>query len=641
VAKARINSKKGENQKRDFGFNRLVQYHFLFVFIGLSLFYHYIFFAKLYYNQFQTLFLLDRCFLYEFLRYPGGISEWVSLFTFQFLYYKWLGALILAACMVLIYIALYLICKKYVAVRAAVLWASLPVILLFGLQIQYNFPFYIVSKTLFLLALFMLFISIQRWIKTAAFLLTPVIYYILGGSFFILFVLLSFLHNLLLVRKSVKYIYIGLYVTTLLLLPYLAARYFFLITLNDAYFYMVPYYYYFDPISFESSPLFYIFNFTLFLVIAATYVYHRFWPGKIDRIIKPKSSFALHFLQIVMLCLVFLLFFVSYKWCFDTETRTKLKIEALADQNNWPEIFQEASNIREYDRLVNFTVNRAFYHTGCLLDRLFAFNQKLGVDGLFLSRFIASQIALSTSDLYFDLGHINAAQVFAYEALTKFPYHPRIYQRLVQTNIIQGNYAAAKKFITLLKESVIYRKWAQTYNAFIADTSLIAGNPMLQTKRSFTPDYDFFINAKYPRFDYRYLVQANSRNKMAVDYLFAFYLLEGNINRIHENLDILRAAGYRKLPLHIEEALLVYGMLNNVDLKAMIETYDINPDNVSRFFDFNKLLMQHRDDKEKARASVAQKYHTSYWYYLRFVNPKVTGFKLKSKAKDVDMYYFF
>jgi hypothetical protein len=619
-----------------FTYNTL--YYFIFLFVTFSLFFHYVFEPKLYYHQFQTLFLCNRYFFYEFLAYPGGLSEWSALFLFQFFYFEWAGSLILAAGLVLIHLGLYLVSKKTVSSEVALLLSSLPVILLFGLQLHYNFSFFIITKILYVVSVFYVFTRLENRAKLIFSLLFPVFYYLLGGWFYLIFTLMVVIHDLLLRKGNSKYIYSASYVLIYLLMPYLAARYGFIITVNDAYLYMLPYAYYFEPISFEPSIWFYLFILMLVILTCGGRLYKNILPNKLDAVIQAVSPVYTILIQSsITILLLYLLFRIN----FDPMSKLKLKIDCYADQERWEDVIREASKIREYDRMVNFQVNRAFCHTGDLLYKLFSTHQKLGIDGLFLSKFVGSQIAISTSDLYFDLGHISASRVFSYEGLTKFKYHPKIYQRLVLTNIIQNNFAAAEKFINILKDSFIYQEWALDYEKYIKNPALIQEKPLVIDKRSLIPKEDFFINATAPYVDLNRLVLANKKNRMAVDYLFASFLLETSLTSLYNNLNLLKEAGYIKLPRLIEEAVLVYCLIKKIDPMPVIRTYAIDENTLKDFIDFNSILRQNRQDETKARQLVDAKYSSTYWYYLRYTHPKITGFILKSQVKDVDMYKFY
>ena len=107
---------------------------------------------------------------------------------------------------------------------------------------------------------------------------------------------------------------------------------------------------------------------------------------------------------------------------------------------------------------------------------------------------MSRNITIPASNLYFELGHINAARKYCYEALTSFPYDPRVYKILILINLIDGKYVAAEKFIKILKRSLLYHKWADHYEKYINDHALCETDPQLAEKRNYIPEFQFFIN---------------------------------------------------------------------------------------------------------------------------------------------------
>ena len=441
-------------------------------------------------------------------------------------------------------------------------------------------------------------------------------------------------------RKYTKYIFTGYYLLLYMLLPYLAARYWFIITIDDAYLYSIPYTYYFEPFLFEPSLLLYSVYLTLIAIIPVAYIIDLYLHAKVESLFQPIPFIYRYGVQTILI-LVF--FSLSYYLNFDETLKLKLKIEYYADQERWEEIIQESQLLEgtEIERENIFHVDRALCHLGSLLDNLFQYNQKYGVDGLFLTKFIGSQIAIQSSDLYFDLGHITASRVMAYEGFTKYKYHPKIIQRLAITNIIQGDIEAAKKFILLLKGSIIYKASAQEYENYIREPVKIRKGSLIYDKRLLAVTDDFFINNKLPRIDLQNLVETNNRNRTAIDYLFAYYLLEGNINAIYDNLHYLNDVGYTKVPLHVQEAVLMYGMRNKIEPKVLVQTCDIDENAFKDYIRFVLVLRENLNDDVKAQKILESQFGKTYWYYLRYLHPKITGLELKSRYKDVDMYKLY
>ncbi|MBN2000971.1 hypothetical protein JW935_25725, partial [candidate division KSB1 bacterium] len=378
--------------------------------------------------------------------------------------------------------------------------------------------------------------------------------------------------------------------------------------------------FYFEPILFKPDIIFYLLFLSLPIVMLSAFLLKKFTNPK---------RFTFFFSQPVyqapaVVVMTIILLLVS----FNREQKYKILIDYCADNQEWRKVLDLSSKLKKYDLYVNFNVNRALFHTGQMLDNLFSYPQIIGPDGLFINRFIAGQIAIPTSDLYFELGHVNAAQAYAYEGQAKYKYNPRILKRLVFTNIINEKYAAAEKFIKLLKKSPVHRNWAIKYGKYLTDHSLIEKDKLFAMKRSQKPKTDFFISNKLPYYDLEQLVKENSENRMAFEYLMAYYLLDCKIGNIINNIQNFKRPAYNRIPRNIQEALLIIqvisagsGQHEAVDLRKYIQITTLND-----FKEFTRLLVP---DKNISQQRVEKKFKNTYWYYVRYVNPKETNVNIQ------------
>ena len=80
------------------------------------------------------------------------------------------------------------------------------------------------------------------------------------------------------------------------------------------------------------------------------------------------------------------------------------------------------------------------------------------------------------------------------------------------------------------------------------------------------------------------LLQANPRNKMAFEYLMAFYLVSRRTDKLVENLHRLDDFGYREIPRHYEEAILIHA--NETAQQVALHGRAIRPETIQRFHRF-------------------------------------------------------
>lgn len=87
--------------------------------------------------------------------------------------------------------------------------------------------------------------------------------------------------------------------------------------------------------------------------------------------------------------------------------------------------------------------------------------------------------------LYYYLGYTNGAQreAFEYNEPTEGMMVPAAVKILAQTNIIQGNYALADKYLSYLDHTLFYSDWAQQYRKFLYNDKAVESDPELGPRR--------------------------------------------------------------------------------------------------------------------------------------------------------------
>ena len=590
-------------------------YFFLFFFL---LFFYYLlcFNSCLYYHYHQPIFLLDKTYIKEFLLYPGGLAEWVTQFLLQFFYFNILGSLLITALSILVFVIIYKIIKEIGDFQYSLILSFLPVCFLLTLQNRYNFPLVITVKYLVALSFFFSYLRIANRYKTFIIIFSCLIYYILGGWTYLFFITLCVLNELLFSKESRKYVFAGLNILVYFIYTYIAARYLFVITLKEACFYMAPYKFFSWPFLFELDVSFYLFFLSLPMLQIAFFIYLKYLKDRIKSKTMPllRSTFGQSIFIIIFGILILI-------FSFDRARKKKVQVDYFAEKGKWEELLSVSREMKIYDFLVYFNVNRALYHTGQLLDNLFDYPQLIGSDGLLIYESTAREAAIQRSDLYFDLGLIKAAQVMAYEGETKSRYNPRLLKRIVMASIINEQYIIAKKFLDILDKSIIHKKWVKHYESYLFNDSLIESDSLIQIKRKLTPKFDFFITGQNPEIDLVGLLKENENNRMAFEYLTAYYLLEYRLKDLAKCLGEFKRFGYKKYPRHIEEALLLIGLIYR-DEKVKLD-FHIDSRTIERFKQLNMVLSHSRKEME-AKKILEEEFHDTYWFYVSCIYPEIT-----------------
>jgi hypothetical protein len=297
-----------------------------------------------------------------------------------------------------------------------------------------------------------------------------------------------------------------------------------------------------------------------------------------------------------------------------------LKADYYASGGNWSKVIRTG---RAYptSRFTIHLVNRALYHSGLLAYDMFSFPQDSSVlyltttDGEFDKSAVGFWQGIET---YLDLGYINRAQRNLWSALELYGERPVLLKNLALVNMVKGNYNSARVHLVALSKTLFHANWANEYLDKLKSDPALKKDAEIQRLRSIMlkKKYGFFyeFDPVVISFD---LLDANGHNRMAFEYMMAFYLLERNpgLTPFLQNLYRLKEFNYTKLPRLYEEAILVYmyETKKTVDLHG----FKISEESVRRNNDF-ALSIQNYGGLQAAREYMAENFGDSYLFYYLY-----------------------
>ncbi len=245
---------------------------------------------------------------------------------------------------------------------------------------------------------------------------------------------------------------------------------------------------------------------------------------------------------------------------FDEFKYRVMRYDLLLRKRNWSEIISLAKRHEPHSPLELATVNFALASRGELPNRMFEFPQ-VNSEGLLpvFSREVFT--TMMTSDIYYELGMLNTARRFAFEAQESIPNSQksgRLTKRLAEVAIIDGHYELARRYLHLLKQTFAYRKWAADNEALIADEAMVNAHPVYGRMRHRRVTTDFFYSD--PEMDQMLgvLFNQDKSNRMALDYLLSCELLTRNLAAFARYIPLmgqLPDGGMGPLPRAYQEAL--------------------------------------------------------------------------------------
>ena len=583
---------------------------------------------ELLYHLQQPPFLMIYDFFHEYLLYPGGVSDYLASFYMQSFYYGWLGAIVIVANSLLLIVLAYYILKQIFAKEYLVVMAFLPSVLSISLLNGYTFPYTVMVKIL--LSYFMLFLYLlnknEKYSIVIYTFFAVFIYYVAGSGSFLTFsvsVLAIELFRNLYKKRALYLFYILAFVAVM---PFFSYRCVFNIPPSAKYLYFLP-----DLpkfISYSGGTLYYIFCYSLPLIIIVCIVIF-FIISRIKFRSYGETKWYTSKSLILVICIIIItsISVISFGLTKDKHAKNKILADYYSYGERWDKVIDIAISDSKYDVFINYHYNRAINNIPGFVDSFFNYKQFMGANGLFPDKYNAKEIALLSSDYYYDLGYIGLSQLWANEALTVFHYSPRILKRLFTTNIILGNYDEARKYLEILNENFLCQSFVEENMPLLDDTMLIYKDKVLMEKRSFSP-YKLDVSGIDMAKRFNDLLNTNVNNKMAFDHLQMHYLLELKLGDFYKNVPYTFNY-YKKMPETFELATMVY--LAQVGKFDFINNKNFSESALGIFRSYTETLKSFQNNKIAAKSTLNSRFGNTYLYYIMFDCPLVTKFKIKGR----------
>lgn len=233
--------------------------------------------------------------------------------------------------------------------------------------------------------------------------------------------------------------------------------------------------------------------------------------------------------EAVILLAAFLLLRPSF---YDSRKTEVMEYDYLVRCQNWSAILAKADKKTPDLPMTVCATNLALGMSGQLGERLFDYYQN-GTQGLVppFERNFAS--ILLTGEVYWQLGLVNNAQQFAFEAMEAIPNYAkscRAVKRLAETNLVNGEYAVARKYMQMLQKTLAYHQWAERTLPLLGNEKAINEHPVYGRMRQIRLKDDFLFSERELDKIFGQLVMHNQRNGLALQYLLAAPLLNRDVN---------------------------------------------------------------------------------------------------------------
>ena len=301
------------------------------------------------------------------------------------------------------------------------------------------------------------------------------------------------------------------------------------------------------------------------------------------------------------------------KASFDEMTYDLIDYDFLVRTEQWDKIIEKAEKKQATTPLSVSCVNLALSQKGVLADRLFEFYQN-GGEGLFPT-FTRDMISpVSTAEIFFRLGMVNDAERYMFEAQEAIPNYrksARLTRRIVECEIINGNYQVAAKLLRRLQKTLFYSNWANQTMALLGNEKAINQHPIYGKLRKYREKkQDFLFSDREMDQMLGLLFLNDNHNRMAYEYLMCYELLQRDMEKFMQYYPLGRFVGYDHIPRTFQEILIGNWMKTHSDPRTI--PYSVDAQNVNNTLNFIQLYMQNPKNPQLGQ----QPYVSNAWHYV-------------------------
>ena len=565
-------------------------------------------------------FMFGREFLLEFLDHPGGLLRYAGRFLGQLYHYRWLGALVVSACVTCFGLLFHRVLRR-LGNDVHVSQVLFPCLVLLALHTS---SVYVLHDTLGLVATCAAFLGCLslpgRALRRVYAVVTTPIVYLLLGAYVWLFVAWTVTADRRDDRSRSGPVFRIAYVVLSMAVPLVAWRWVFMISLNSALLYplvfAIPWrtgweYYTLASLVTDGS-------LAVVLVVSLVLIPFRGRPFSGTRPASPRPRRRSRWVRVGTVVVLAGMAVGFHVIRYDPAVSAFATCREHYKHERWDALLASAKANPYGDLRVQFMTNITLCRKRRLLDDMFHYPQAGGTRGLVFNpsggtkpgvRGDDTPRAMYNSDLYYQMGHVNLALRHAYNYMVRLGKTYAVLKRMAECSMANGNEAMAAKYLTLLERTLFHSAWARRYKAILSDPAAMEKAFGDLRGRLPTVERPMLGTPVLPLLS---LLETRPDNRMAFDYLTAWCLLTKtrmSPKTVPTSMKAFRRAGYTRLPVHYQEALLLLERDARTPLDLQGFGYDeATKARVHRFFQDQSRYRARPDGSERLRALYGDMY---------------------------------
>lgn len=546
----------------------------------------------LYFKEQLTLFVMHSDYITAYLYKPAFLAEMASDYLTQFYLLIGGGATILTLILVLLWWSIRSALKGLTKCKHAGLWALIPVSMELSLSCHIEYPLSMVIAVTIAVWSYVAFTAIKNNTIARIFgLVTVLCLYSLIGAHFMAFAVLVAIYEF---KNNRAFFYSFTVLSLMAIVPLVMSRFYYL-TFNQAYFYPI--------ISGYMLQHQYFFLATEIALLAAFILASYRVPLWIGIAVVSFSTS------------------IGLKVMCDFKQEYVLAVSCEAYFGHWDKVLKMNDNEKYKTYIGSYYKNLTLSREKRLPNEIMQYYQP-AYHGLFLeiNESVGYLNTMFSIDALMECGDMAQAQHSAMLAMTFTPHQrsSRMARKLVEIAIINGDYDAANKFLWQLEHTSLHRKWALDHKQLLNNEVLCSVIPWIAEKRNLMPQTDILFSPNEWFTSLRNLLESNPKNKVAVDYLLCFHLLDKNLALFKEDYDryYLPVFGYD--PPQVYQEALIVSLGDCKDPTGQLIRYHI----MHQVYDNCVEYIALHNKSNGNGLSLQEQYGKTYWFYYYYAQIK-------------------
>ena len=522
--------------------------------------------------QEKNLFLCSTLYLKEQLVVPGGLLTWVGTWFTQFLYYPWLGVLLLCGWWLL----LMTIIKRAFSIPdrwGIVMLIPVAILLLTNMDLGYWIYILKLRGHFFVTTIGTTAVAALLWgfrcihgkyfLRMAYIVITCALGYPLMGIYGLAAALLMGIWSWRLTASRTEAVINSVVaILSVAAVPLFCYRFiYYQVNLSNILWAELPLFFITEEYHIYYIPYYILALF--FVILAVTYRADR-------QMAKPMKKFQYLACQAVIAIL--LVGSVYTFWMKDENFHHELTMQHRIANLDWQGVLKEAATQKdEPTRAIVMMRNLALSRLGRQGDDMFLYKNG---SKAYAAPFGMRLMLVAGPLIYYQYGMLNYCNRLCIEMGVEFGFRTEDYQLLVNCALLEDDKPLARKYINILKQTIFYSDWAEQAEALLGHPELIAKDAEREPITHML-HYKNYLGGDEGNTE-RFLMQRLERSNYTDDPIFQEQALLAtlwtkDINQFwHHFNDYIRLHPQGRIPRYYQEAAYLYGKITEqVDVDKM------------------------------------------------------------------------